>query len=219
MMRYMIHACPPRMWYVEEFLIPSMTEQGIPEDDITVWNDAEMNGNLKAFLGSMEFCAGQPGGTWHLQDDVIISRRFAELTQANNEGLVCGFHCTNFSWHPVTRGRVPANFMWYSFPCIRIPNDLGGRFLHWFNNVAMYRPAFEKQIQEGKGDDWFFLQYVMEEEKGLRVLNLMPNLVDHVDYLIGGTLVNPARLIKINRAAFFEDTDLVDELEEKLKNR
>ncbi len=28
-MRYMIHACPPRMWYVEEFFIPSMKAQGI----------------------------------------------------------------------------------------------------------------------------------------------------------------------------------------------
>lgn len=218
-MRYMIHACPPRMWYVEEFLIPSMRAQGIVEDDITVWNDEKMEGNLPSFLASMRACAEEPGGIWHLQDDVIISRHFAETTRENDDGLVCGFHCKNFGPFPTTKGWVPVNFAWYSFPCIRIPNDLAGRFVKWFDKVAVTRPAYAPQIRDRKSDDWFFSKYCLEAETDLRVLNLTPNIVDHVDYLIGGTLVNQARLIKVNRAAYFEDADLVDELEEKLKNR
>ena len=61
-MRYMIHAAPPRMWYVEDFLIPSMTAQGIQDEEITIWNDEKMEGNLPSFLASMRDCAGQPGG-------------------------------------------------------------------------------------------------------------------------------------------------------------
>ena len=33
-MKYMIHTCEARLWYVEEYLIPSMLKQGIKEDDI-----------------------------------------------------------------------------------------------------------------------------------------------------------------------------------------
>ncbi|MBR4743552.1 MAG: hypothetical protein IK082_05090 [Oscillospiraceae bacterium] len=215
-MRYMIHACPPRMWYVEQYLIPSMKEQGIAEEEIIVWNDKELEGNLPAFIASMRVCAKQPGGTWHLQDDVIICRRFAELTRENDEGLVCGFHCNNFRKFPETHGRVPALFAWYSFPCIRIPNDLAVSFLEWFDTEGMYK--YQSQYIDKKHDDWFFSKFC-EDRKDLRVLNLKPNLVDHVDYLIGGTLINQARLLQVNRAAYFEDGDLVDELERKLNSQ
>ena len=40
-----------------------------------------------------------------------------------------------------------------------------------------------------------------------------------IKQLVGGTLVNSARLVKVNRAAFFPDADLVDNLEIELKNR
>ena len=52
--KYMIHACPQRMWYVTEFLVPSMLEQGIPEADITIWNDTEKRGNLAACMAAFE---------------------------------------------------------------------------------------------------------------------------------------------------------------------
>ena len=35
-MNYMIHAAPPRMWYVEEFLIPALLAQGIRREEILV---------------------------------------------------------------------------------------------------------------------------------------------------------------------------------------
>ena len=93
--------------------------------------------------------------------------------------------------------------------------------MEWFENEGQYRQDAQQQLRDKKHDDWFFQVFVMDKEvaNGLRVLNMIPNLVDHVDYLVGGTLVNQARLIKVNRATYFPDPDLVDELEEKLKSR
>ena len=46
-MKYMIHCCPKRMWYVEEYLIPSMLRQGIDRDSIIIWNDNK-GGEIKS---------------------------------------------------------------------------------------------------------------------------------------------------------------------------
>ena len=69
MSKYMIHTCPKRKWYVDEFLVPSMIEQGIDSQDITVYNDENEDGHLMAFMNSWKQL--KEGGTWHLQDDII----------------------------------------------------------------------------------------------------------------------------------------------------
>ena len=218
-MNIMIHACPQRMWYVNDFLIPSMLAQGISEDEITVWNDTEGKGNLFSCMESFKACGERDGGTWHLQDDVIISRDFAEKTRENNDGIVCGFGCRNFGPNMEQKGRVPACFMWYSFQCIRIPNELAGECADWFFADAMHRTEFAPQLVDRKHDDWFFRHFIMERYAKLWVTNIYPNIVDHVDFLIGGTMINKQRRIQNNRAQFFPDLDLVDSLQEKLKNR
>ena len=45
----MIHCCPKRIWYVEEYLIPSMLRQGIDRENIIVWKN-----NKNGFFRSME---------------------------------------------------------------------------------------------------------------------------------------------------------------------
>lgn len=212
---YMIHACPPRMWYVNDYLIPSMLDQGIPQEEITVWNDAEKLGNLKAFLASIQTLQDEPGGTWHIQDDVIISREFAKLTREHDTGIVCGFFCRNFDLFSKP-GEVPAHEQWYSFPCIRIPNVFLIPFRAWLESVK-HKPQYVRYYEENKHDDWFWKEYMRCECNGVTALNLRPNLVDHVDYLLGGTLVNRGRLIPVNRAAYFPDNDLVEVLEKNLK--
>ena len=214
-MRYMIHAYPTRMWYVTEYLVPSLTAQGISLDDITIWNDENGHGCLQSCLESFESLQDEPGGTWHLQDDVIICRKFAKLTKENDDGIVCGFFCRNFDLFSKP-GIVPAAEQWYSFPCIRIPNEMLRPFREWLDSKRDV-PKYAQYIQENKHDDWFWKEYM--RTLNVTALNLTPNLVDHIDYLVGGTLVNAARLVKINRAAFFEDTDLVDKLEAELNNR
>lgn len=218
-MTYMIHASPQRMWYVEEFLIPSMLKQGIPEQEIILRNDTEGKGNLFSCMESFRDCGKLRGGTWHLQDDVILSRDFAEKTRAHEDGIVCGFGCTNFGPSMQERGRVPMPFMWYSFQCIRIPNELAGECAKWFFGDAQYRTQYSTQVVDRRHDDWFFREFLMEQHKDLWVTNLAPNIADHIDYLIGGTLINQARRIQTNRAAFFQDQDLVEDLEKKIKER
>lgn len=217
-MRYMIHAAPARMWYVYQFLVPSMRAQGI--DDIEIWCDTDGIGNLFSCMESFKACAGNRGGVWHLQDDVIISRNFAERTRGDPaEPVACGFGCQNFGPSMEQRGRVPACFMWYSFQCQYLSNELAGEFTEWFYSDAMHRTAYSTQVVDRRHDDWFFREFIMERHKDLWIQNIAPNLVDHVDYLIGGTLINRLRRIQVNRAAFFDDLDLVDELEQKLKSR
>lgn len=216
-MKYMIHACPQRMWYVNDYLIPSMRAQGIEE--IEVLNDTEGKGNLFSCMESFRACGERPGGTWHLQDDVLICRDFAQRTRTHDEGIVCGFACRNFGQSLQERGRVPMIFLWYSFPCIRIPNELAGECAEWFFTDAMHRTQYAAQVVDRRHDDWFWREFLLERHRDGWVTNLAPNLVDHVDFLIGGTLINQQRNLQINRAAFFADRDLVEELERKIKDR
>lgn len=68
MAKYMIHAVPQRMWYVKDYLIPSMVEQGINKKDITVYVDKKKEGNLQSFLKSFaQAGAWENEGTWHMQ--------------------------------------------------------------------------------------------------------------------------------------------------------
>ena len=49
----------------------------------------------------------------------------------------------------------------------------------------------------------------------MKVTNISPNLVDHIDYMIGGSIANKARN-KIARAKSFPDLELVEGLESKI---
>ena len=218
-MKYMIHAAPPRIWYVDGYLVPSMLAQGIPREDIDVWNDTEGRGNLRSCIDSFTECGKRPGGTWHLQDDVIICRDFAKRTEelAGDE-IICGYACKNFE-SLNQKGSVPGVFMWYSFPCTYIPNSIAERFVRWFRGYGQGLPQRQNLRAQGKGDDAFFKDFVRLEMPNDRVINLVPCLVDHIDYLIGGTLVNHLRSYKVNRAVNFPDNDLVDALAEQLKQK
>ena len=216
-MRYMIHACPQRMWYVKRYLIPSLLTQGV--ENIEVWNDTEGKGNLLSCMESFRACGEREGGTWHLQDDVIVSSDFAEKTRAHDEGVVCGFGCQNFGPSMQERGLVPVVFMWYSFQCIRIPNELAGECADWFFNDAMHRLKYAQHVIERKHDDYFWREFLLERHRDLWVTNLAPNLVDHIDHLIGGTLINQQRRLQINRSAFFEEPGMVKVLEMQIQDR
>lgn len=217
-MKYMIHAAPPRMWYVEGYLVPSMLAQGIPEKDIEVWNDVDGKGNLQSCLAGFKKCGRRKGGTWHLQDDVIICRDFAKRTQGADDGLVAGFCCRNFE-SMIHSGAVPANGMWYSFQCIYIPNRLAKGFVQWVEAGAGQITEYQVAIADGKHDDYLFRGYLRNEKAGERAFNMSPNLVDHIDFLIGGTILNPQRNIRVNRSFNFPDKDLVEQLAEKLNTR
>ena len=142
---YMIHACPEREWYVKEFLIPSMIEQGINEDDIVIWNSDGRN-NIDSFMECAKYVGesfSYIGGIWHMQDDVVISKTFRERTEKFNNGIVCGFCAAEFEGGNVNLiGVQPVAFMWFSFQCIRIPNIYMKQCADWFYNVAKPQKIF-----------------------------------------------------------------------------
>lgn len=215
-MRIMIHACPARMRYVNEFLIPSLKEQGA--DDIYVWNDRNGLGNLDATMASFALCGHYDGGTWHLQDDVIISRDFVKRAREHDNGLVCGFVSQPFGPFVDTIGRAPVAFCWYSFPCIRIPNDYARDFAEWWRMEGQHEARYSSHIYYKNGDDSIFRDWLIEHKHGTYVTNLKPCLVDHIDYLLGGSVTNKHRAIPA-RAYWFDDADLVDSLAVNLATR
>jgi hypothetical protein len=66
-------------------------------------------------------------------------------------------------------------------------------------------------IRTGKMDDLIFKEYLIKHHPEMEVENITPNLVDHIDYLIGGSIANKARK-KIARAKSFPDLDLVNDI-------
>ena len=221
-MRYMIHSAPPRQWYVDEFLIPSMLKQGIPEKDIVVKCDTEGKGNLFSCMDSFIWCGENTAdGTWHMQDDAIISSDFAEVTRKYDSGVVCGAVIKDWGPDWTKTGVVPMYDLWYSFLCIRIPDKLAHECGVWFYTEAMKRnnSEFQKRIKRKKHDDDFFRFFLYERHQDMQIRNLSPNIVDHVDYLIGGSLVNRERKREVNRVAYWKDESLVQELEDKLYAR
>lgn len=218
-MNIMIHVCPQRMWYVEGFLKPSLLAQGIREDEIRVLCDVERRGNLWACAERLRQAGTMPGGTWHLQDDVLICRDFAERARAEDHGIAWGFACQNFGDSRDYAGEVPAVFAWHSFQCVRLPNELAAEWVEWLEREAPNTQTYAEKISTGKCDDELLRFFLRDKHGDMRVRNLSPCLVEHVDWLIGGTVLNPLRRLKLNRAMCWEDEALVEELREALENK
>lgn len=217
-MHIMIHACPAREWYVNEYLVPSIVDQGISRDEITIWMDRDGVGNLASCLESFAQCSKHEGETWHLQDDVIVCRDFADRIRAAPYGLALGFCVYKYERGHIVEGPTMAHYMWQSsFPCLKIPNILAGEFVDWLVS-AQNRPEINKLVQTGKKDDTLFWIFMQENHKDMRVTNISPHLVDHVDWLIGGSTINQWRE-DIVRSCRWNDENLITELSDKLAGR
>lgn len=214
---YMIHACPKRMWYVEEFLVPSLLRLGIVESDILVYNDIDGEGNLKSCMKAFLSVPDNDEGTWHLQDDVCICKDFKILTESLDFGLVCGFSSEMYDG-PGKIGAVKREDMWYSFPCIRIPNQYARECSEWVTKYIIGNPVYGDYWRGGNNDDWAFRAYLKEHHKDDLAINLAPNLVDHIDYLLGGATGKRVRTEPC-RAQYWKDFDIVETLEKSIKER
>ena len=215
MAHYMIHAVPQRMWYVQDYLLPSLLEQGIAQSDITVYNDENKDGNLRACMKAFSQCCNEQGGTWHIQDDVCICKDFKERTEWYDHGLVCGFSSLLYDGDiEEKKGAVSRENMWFSFPCIRIPDVWAQECADWVLNHIVGNPVYERYWKKGANDDWAFRTYLKEFHKDCVALNIMPNLVDHVDYLLGGgTGGQRSRPV---RSQYWDSDECVKLLEEKI---
>lgn len=215
-----IHACPKRAWYVKEYLIPSLIEQGIKRKNIKLWIDKKEHGNLASWVACCKAYGDKPGGMWHLQDDVMISHDFAKQIEKYDKGVVCGFCHEPYETEGVQHvGYVRAFLMWQSsFQCIRIPNEVLGHFYRWYTETAVHDKDMQKYIATGKCDDTIFRIFMVTQRSTDSVLNLAPHLVEHVDYLLGGSIINKWRGYAATGAYFYDD-DLIEELENKLAKR
>ena len=205
-MQVMIHAVPARMWYVEKFLAPSLRAQGL---EPIIWNDAEGYGNLASCVRS--FRAGL--AEWHLQDDVLICRNFAELAKKYDHGVVCGFCHGPSGDNKACRGRVYVPDLWHGFPCMRIPVDIAREFCDWVESTD-HEETQSWAITCNRGDDFLFHAF-MEENHGMEMVTNV-SMVEHVDWLIGGSTVNKWRGY-ICRSDLWDDEELVEDLKQKIK--
>lgn len=217
MTRYVIRAYPKRMWYVEQYLIPALIDRGISKEDIVVYNDENFEGNLRSCLRVFGQAPDDDGGTWYLQDDVYPCRDFKRLTELYDDGFVCGFSSERYDG----KGRIGAvhiQDMWFSFPCIRIPNKAARECSVWVDKYIIGNPVYRQFWESGRNDDWAFRTFVSQRYDKSLATNLAPNVVDHVDYLLGGGS-GGKRPVEV-RSQYFFDQDLVEKLEKKiLKNR
>jgi hypothetical protein len=211
------------MWYVEEFLIPSMTAQGILEEEILVWNDGHGWGNLKAFVESMRFvseCFPIDESIWHLQDDVLIASNFYEVTKRINV-LAYGFCNERFDFENYGHcGETTASDSWHSFQCVCIPNHYAREFYEWFVYLTENTFRLMPWTKAGKMDDTNFRLFTGEKHPNDPCLNVRPNLVEHVDTLIGGSmLVDNATRNYLPTAMYFDEPELVEDLKRRLRDR
>ncbi len=214
MSKYVIHACPQRMWYVNDFLIPSLKNQGI--EDIDVRCDTQKLGNLEKCMNIFSVM-NEEGGSWHLQDDVIICRDFAERTKKySGDDVVCGYVWEN-STNLDKIGWTAPQDMWWSFPCIYIPNKMARECSKWYYGWAKRDEKYKIYFGKKQYDDYFFREFLLVYYPEIPVLHIKPCLVDHIDYLIGGTTILPSGRGEESHSKWFEDPDLVDELKMKLE--
>lgn len=218
MAKYLIHTCKEREWYVRDFLVPSMVKQGIEYNNIFIYIDSRHEGNLVACMKAfqqVELFSDFNEIVWHLQDDVAISKEFKQYTECKyNSDIICAF-CTR---EQITRpiGQVDPVDMWYSFQCIGIKSEIASGCAYWFENTGKNEPELSKLVSRGFGDDEVFKWYCTKVCSGLKVLNLMPNLVEHIDFLIGGSTA--AKGMPQRRAMYLKDgAEIVQNLMKELK--
>ena len=217
MAKYLVHTCKEREWYVRDFLVPSMVKQGIEYNNIFIYIDSRREGNLLSCMNAFKQCSKFDFNEimWHLQDDVAISKEFKQYTEVNYESdIVCAFCTREQIARPI--GQVDPVDMWYSFQCIGIRSEIASGCAHWFENIGRNEPELSKLVSRGLGDDEVFKYYCTEVCSGLKVLNLIPNLVEHIDFLIGGSTA--AKGMPQRRAMYLKDgTEIVQKLMKELK--
>lgn len=211
-MKILIHACPQRMFYVEGFLVPRLLGQGA--EDVRIFCDDRGLGNLAACMEAFSGCEGD-GGTWHLQDDVLPCRDFVERCRVLDKDLVYGFCCRNFGDRTDAWGRVYIPDAWNSFQCVRIPDPYARACAAWVRSGAWAResPSAELPIlwQLGRGDDTFFHEFMSCRHGTESAYNAKPNLVEHVDWLLGGSTLHQWQGY-IARSEYWDDPESLAQL-------
>ena len=201
MSKYMIHTYPKREWYIMKYLVPSMLKQGIRKEDIIIVSDREGLGNLASWLSSLKKVTDD---TWHLQDDIVIASDFKDRTEVLSylKTVVCGFVHYEFNeGATLCTGFTKPIFMFMSFPCIFIPKHVSDEFLKWYY-LPRTQLTYKEEIETNKNDDLLFYNFMKTQYKE-KIYNCKPCLVDHIDYLIGGSSINERETPEEEVRAYF----------------
>ena len=223
MEQIIIHGSPKREWYINEFLVPSLYQQGFKQEQINIYMDTNHLGNLHATLDCFQ---NTPTTAWHLQDDVLISSMFKQIIDAyanDIESIICGFAST-FDKYQNQLGKVPIYKAWFSFPCIKIPKNILKSFLLWYKQDFSKRNnlQYKQWIKANRYDDSIFHLYLEElnqEKKEMKAIHLYPNIVEHIDQLIGGSVAGPKRKNITIKSVHWQENDLVKQLADRLRAR
>ncbi len=214
-MKVIIHTCNQRLWYVHQFLIPSLKAQGI--EDVKLFLDIDNLGCLQACMKCFREVEGDEH-TWHLQDDVVIADNFKELAESYDwfNGIVCGIRTRYDEGRPDGDGTpmVDKGAMWSSFPCIRIPDILARGCAFSFDHDTGY----EKWKATNRGDDMVFRKFLRWHVPSAPFINALPNLVDHIDYLLGWSTSEKKKERRLPSRALHFDSSVADKLSIKLNN-
>lgn len=226
-MKVLIHTCPKRSKYVSGFLIPKLVESGVNRSDIFTFEDKcgiSLFATMQSFLYYGERFSDYD--IWNLQDDVLPCRHFWSRTflpvngdypMWNGIAVVCGFFsgCSKASTIDDMYFYTPDNMPW-SFPCIRIKGQLMRECAEWFFTDILGKKELYR-LCTGKFDDYFFKEFLKEKYPDLKIARERPDLVDHIDFLLGGsTIGNDHERISTDplwaRSLYFHDREeLVDE--------
>lgn len=215
-MKYIMRSYIERRWYVENFLLPSMYNQGIKPEDIEVFEDDGTLGNLMGFVYVMDYIAKNHDpneGLWHIQDDIVICKNFAEINQnANPKFLTCGFASSLGDGYEKVKktGWQTMNNSWMSFQAVLIPNKYCAHFVKWFNDRVVKGGLFRKRYALNKPDDFFFHWFITHEYPDDLAYNMCPNIVNHVDNIVGA-YCNPQNTGK-NISYYWLEDDLISQL-------
>ena len=214
MPKIMVHSCENRSEYVNDFLVPLLTESGVKISNIEVYTD-HGDGCLKSYVKAFESLGDLGDYTWHLQDDVLPTLSFCDMADGllkiySKDAIICGFGNKEFyndssPWYP--KNGVE---MFYSFPCIGIPNYISIAFVEWLRKVNN-EPKYAEYIVHNKFVDYLFKLFIGDNKTKYKIVNFRPCLVEHVDEYVGGSTIGNKRP-KPAKAIMFDDEEALNRL-------
>lgn len=203
---FIIHCVPKRKKWVDGYIIPELKKHN---QKYIIYEDTKGDGNLKSFTKSLDKVKNIPNGCWHIQDDIYFSSDFFErIKTLPKDMLIAGF--TSADW---CHGREGIQFIqggWLSFQCVYIPTKYVSGFRQFLKD---YYEDYKQMIDSGCCDDTLFQKYIKKKFPEDWCLNVKPNLVNHIDYLIGGTTIH--KNFKPHLALYWDED--IKEMEREVK--
>lgn len=212
---FLIHTCKNRAWYVYNFLVPELKRQGVCDERIKIYNDDNMDGNLKAYLNSIDLINKYNDVlVVNLQDDMWISEDFVQFVESLSSdyskiyNLFCCFYDGN-NKHNV--GFVDGHKSWFSFGCIIIHNSVMLQFLDWMHSTKVQN-KYKNLIASNKNDDLLFKNFLIDNN--MKSFNVGRSLVENVDTLIGGSSINKRDFVIHN--SYWTNKKAIEQLADRI---